>query len=138
MAFFVLDNGLFLPSTTRATYAILLAIAHRERTGKRQWIDLSQYQAGVVQLGEAFRDYTMNERIPTRRGHSHPNFAPYGVYTCSGDDSWVAVTITSDAEWMNFRRAAGKKWAGDLELETTASRRIFSDSGRLAPHAPNS
>ena len=105
-----------------ATYAILLAIAHRERTGEGQWIDLSQYQAGVVQLGEAFMDYTMNERTPTRRGNSHPNFAPYGVYPCSGDDSWVAITITSDAEWMNFRGAVGEKWAGDPELETTAGR----------------
>ena len=28
-----------------ATYAILLAIAHRQRTGQGQWIDLSQYEA---------------------------------------------------------------------------------------------
>ena len=105
-----------------ATYAILLAIAQRERTGEGQWIDLSQYQAGVVQLGEAFMDYTMNERIPTRRGNSHSNFAPYGVYPCSGDDSWVAITITSDAEWLNFRRVVKEDWAKDTEFESTTGR----------------
>jgi len=111
-----------------ATYAILLAIAHRERTGEGQWIDLSQYQAGVVQLGEAFMDYTMNERIPTRRGNSHPNFAPYGLFPCSGDDAWVAITITSDAEWMNFRRAVGEQWADDVELESTEGRTLHRES----------
>ena len=105
-----------------ATYAILLAVAHRERTGEGQWIDLSQYQSGVVQLGEAFMDYTMNERIPTRRGNSHPNFAPYGLYPCSGDDAWIAITVTSDAEWMNFRRAIGEQWADDAGLETAEGR----------------
>ena len=32
--------------------ALLMALYHRERTGEGQWIDLSQYQSGVVQLGE--------------------------------------------------------------------------------------
>jgi crotonobetainyl-CoA:carnitine CoA-transferase CaiB-like acyl-CoA transferase len=105
-----------------ATYAILLAIVHRERTGQGQWIDLSQYEAGVVQLGEAFMEYTMNGRIPVRRGNSHPTFAPYGVYPCSGKDSWVAITVTSDAEWTNFRRAVGEEWACGPELETVGGR----------------
>ena len=105
-----------------ATYAILLALAHRERTGQGQWIDLSQYEAGVAHLGEAFMEYEMNGVAPTRRGNSHPDHAPYGLYPCVGDDGWVSITVTSDAEWANFVRAVGGAWASNRDWETAESR----------------
>ena len=105
-----------------ATYAILLALAHRERTGQGQWIDLSQYEAGVAHLGEAFMEYEMNGVAPTRRGNSHPDHAPYGLYPCAGDDGWVSITVTSDAEWANFGRAVGEAWASNRDWETAESR----------------
>ncbi len=105
-----------------ATYAILLALAHRERTGQGQWIDLSQYEAGVAHLGEAFMEYEMNGVAPSRRGNSHPDHAPYGVYRCAGDDSWVAITVTSDAEWANFVRAVPEPWASRLDWENVEGR----------------
>ena len=105
-----------------ATYAILLALAHREVTGEGQWIDLSQYELGVTHLGEAFMEYAMNGRVPTRRGNSHPHFAPYGVYPCADEDAWVAITVTSDGEWLNFRDAVGEEWAYDPVFETVIGR----------------
>ena len=105
-----------------ATYAILLALAHRERTGQGQWIDLSQYEAGVAHLGEAFMEYEMNGVAPTRRGNSHPDHAPYGLYPCAGDDGWLSITVTSDAEWSNFVRAVGEAWASNRDWETAESR----------------
>ncbi|MCI0802447.1 MAG: CoA transferase, partial [Chloroflexi bacterium] len=115
-----------------ATYAILLALAHRERTGQGQWIDLSQYEAGVAHLGEAFMEYEMNGVAPSRRGNSHPDHAPYGVYRCAGDDGWVAITVTSDAEWANFAQAVGESWASNGDLKTVegrlAQRRSLDDA----------
>jgi benzylsuccinate CoA-transferase BbsF subunit len=105
-----------------ATYAILLALAHRERTGQGQWIDLSQYEAGVAHLGEAFMEFEMNGVAPTRRGNSHPDHAPYSVYRCTGDDAWVSITVTSDAEWANFVRAVKEPWASNGDWETVAGR----------------
>jgi len=105
-----------------ATYAILLALAHRERTGQGQWIDLSQYEAGVAHLGEAFMEYEMNGVVPSRRGNNHPDHAPYGVYRCTGDDNWVSISVTSDAEWANFVRAVGEPWASNGDWETVEGR----------------
>lgn len=105
-----------------ATYAILLALAHRERTGQGQWIDLSQYEAGVAHLGEAFMEYEMNGVAPSRRGNNHPDHAPYGVYRCTGDDNWVSISVTSDAEWANFVRAVGEPWASNGDWETVEGR----------------
>jgi len=111
-----------------ATYAILLALAHRERTGQGQWIDLSQYEAGVAHLGEAFMEFEINGVAPTRRGNSHPDHAPYGVYRCTGDDAWVSITVTSDAEWANFVRTAGEPWASNRDWETVAGRLAHRES----------
>jgi benzylsuccinate CoA-transferase BbsF subunit len=105
-----------------ATYAILLALARRERTGQGQWIDLSQYESGVAHLGEAFMEYEMNGVTPIRRGNSHPDHAPYGVYRCIGDDEWVSIKVTSDAEWANFVRAIGEPWASNGDWETVEGR----------------
>ena len=105
-----------------ATYAILLALAHRERTGQGQWIDLSQYEAGVAHLGEAFMEYEMNGVVPSRRGNSHPDHAPYGVYPCAGEDAWVAITVTSDAEWANFARAVEQPWAASQDWKSVEGR----------------
>jgi len=105
-----------------ATYAILLALAHRERTGQGQWIDLSQYEAGVAHLGEAFMEFAMNGEVPTRRGNTHPDHAPYNIYRCSGDDDWVSITVTSDAEWASFVRTVGEPWASNADWETSEGR----------------
>jgi len=105
-----------------ATYAILLALAHQKRTGEGQWIDLSQYEAGVAHLGEAFMEYEINGVPPSRRGNSHPDHAPYGVYRCIGDDNWVSITVTSDAEWGNLVRAVGEPWASNSDWATVEGR----------------
>ena len=105
-----------------ATYAILVALAHRERTGQGQWIDLSQFEAGVSHLGEAFMEYEMNGVVPSRRGNTHPGHAPYGMNRCLGDDSWVSITVTSDGEWANFVRGVGEPWASNKGWETVEGR----------------
>ena len=105
-----------------ATYAILIALAHRELTGQGQWIDLSQFEAGVSHLGEAFMGYEMNGVVPTRRGNTHPDHAPYGVYRCLGEDSWVSITVTSDSEWANFVRGVGETWASNKDWEKVEGR----------------
>ena len=105
-----------------ATYAILIALAHRELTGQGQWIDLSQFEAGVSHLGEAFMEYEMNGVVPTRKGNTHLGHAPYGVYRCLGDDSWVSITVTSDSEWANFVRGVGETWASNKNWEKAEGR----------------
>ena len=67
-------------------------------------------------------EYEMNGVVPSRRGNSHPDHSPYGVYRCAGDDGWVAITITSDAEWANFVRAVDEPWASNPDWETTTVR----------------
>jgi len=94
--------------------AVLIALLYRQRTGKGQYIDLSQIEAITCLIGDAIVDYTMNKRIQPRRGNHHPFMAPHGYYRCKGDDMWVGIAISSDEEWVCFCKAIGNPpWTKD-------------------------
>jgi benzylsuccinate CoA-transferase BbsF subunit len=102
---------------TAATYAFfgaLAALMYRERTGKGQYIDMAQGEAGFCSLGEAAMDYVMNNRVARPHGNRHPTMAPHGMYPCAGDDEWIAIAVETDDEWENLRQVMGvPAWSGD-------------------------
>jgi len=103
--------------------AILMALHHRRRTGKGQYIDNSMYEVGVTCVGEALMDYQMNGRLGTRMGNRHTCWAPYGCYRCQGDDKWVTIAIRSDEEWGKLCQAMGNPgWAKDRKFADSLSR----------------
>lgn len=81
------------------TYAILAALEYRDRTGKGLWLDLSHYEAGVATLPEMVLDYSMAGRVDVRCGNRCAERAPQGVYPCSGEDEWLAVSAGSAGEF---------------------------------------
>jgi benzylsuccinate CoA-transferase BbsF subunit len=85
-----------------ATYAILLALYHRRRTGEGQFIDLSAWEATTTLLTEGIMDYTLNLRVPGPQDNKHPAMAPHGYYPCQGDDVWLALAIRTDNEWQSL------------------------------------
>ncbi|MEX0786827.1 MAG: CoA transferase, partial [Dehalococcoidia bacterium] len=46
--------------------AVLAALHYRRKTGKGQYIDLSEHEAAIPLTGAAIMDYTMNGRLPER------------------------------------------------------------------------
>jgi len=107
---------------------VIAALHYRRRTGKGQWIDVSQSEATSLFIGEALMDYTMNRRIWQRMGNRHPSMAPHGCYRCRGgeqppDDRWVAIAVSSDEEWQNLCSAMGNPtWAKDERFATVIGR----------------
>ncbi len=59
----------------------------------------AQLEATVVFNGPALLDVQITGHEPERRGNRHPHYAPQGVYPCTGNDAWLALTVTSDSEW---------------------------------------
>jgi crotonobetainyl-CoA:carnitine CoA-transferase CaiB-like acyl-CoA transferase len=103
--------------------AILAALDHRRRTGQGQYIDLSQTEASVHFLGPAMLDCTVNGRVQSRIGNASRDFAPHSVYPVAGDDRWVAIAATSEAQWRALCDATGHpEWHDDARFATNATR----------------
>jgi len=84
--------------------ALMVALRQRRETGKGQHIDLSQAETQTSILGEYILDYQMNKSEPLRIGNHSPDHAPHGCYRCQGEDSWVVIDVSSEAEWQSLCR----------------------------------
>ena len=87
--------------------AILAALDARRRTGSGQHIEIAQREAVLTYLSEFIARAASGGEDPSREGNRDPVFVPQGVYPCQGEDTWVAISVRSDAEWQKFARALG-------------------------------
>jgi crotonobetainyl-CoA:carnitine CoA-transferase CaiB-like acyl-CoA transferase len=94
--------------------ALLLALAHRQRTGEGQWVEVSGVEASLQHVPEALVDFALNARTRGSRGNGHPHMAPHGVYPCAGKDRWLALAVRDERDWRALCARAGEPdWARD-------------------------
>jgi crotonobetainyl-CoA:carnitine CoA-transferase CaiB-like acyl-CoA transferase len=111
--------------------AILGALLYRQRTGKGQWIDASQTEAGLFLGGMAVLDWSANGRTSARTGNRSPYkpAAPHGAYPCAGTDRWVAIACFTDDEFAALTQVAGRpEWAADPRFSSLAARLANQDA----------
>ncbi len=111
-----------------ATIAIFVALAHRDRTGRGQWIDISLNECGVTFFGGELVDHQLTGAPSVHRGNRHAVYAPQGAYRSAGDDAWLALTVRDADEWRGLCAALGRDdWASDGELATQTGRQRRHD-----------
>jgi len=104
--------------------ALLAALDYHRRTGKGQYLDMSQLEAGAQCLAPALMDYAVNGRIWTRMGNECPYAAPHGAYSCQGDDRWCAIAVFNDEEWDALCQIMGNPdWTKKPEFATLLGRK---------------
>lgn len=115
--------------------AMIAALWYRERTGKGQWIDSSQVDAGIYLNGTAVLDWSANGRVWQRYGNRSPYkpAAPHGAYRCRGDaesdDRWLAIACFSEEEWQTLRLLMGDpEWCALPEFVSLADRLANQDA----------
>ena len=108
--------------------AILAALDHRRRTGAGQYIDFSQGESSMAFLAPAILDYTVNGHVMERRGNASPDYAPHGVFPASGEDRWISIAATTDAEWQALAGIIGGALSADDRFRTNASRLEHNDA----------
>lgn len=112
----------FIASTLGAV-AVLAALEQRRRTGTGAYIDISQYEAGLLFLAGPLLDYHLTGRVAERAGNDDADAAPHGAYRCESD-GWIALSCWSDEEFKALAAAIGRpEWSRDARFSTLAGRK---------------
>lgn len=90
-----------------AAASIIAALLYRRKTGKGQYLDLSQNEGSIQYLSPYLLDYFTSGRIADRFGNKCSHAAPHGAYPCKGEDQWCAIAVFTDKEWESFCNVMG-------------------------------
>jgi benzylsuccinate CoA-transferase BbsF subunit len=103
---------------------VLAALDYKRRTGKGQYIDHSQLEAGISFLSPAVLDFNANKRPTSQSGNRDVSAAPHGCFHCLGDDRWCAIAVSSDKEWQAFCGVLGNPpWSKENKFSTLTGRK---------------
>jgi benzylsuccinate CoA-transferase BbsF subunit len=65
----------------------------------------------------------VNGRVQRASGNSCAEYAPHGLYPCSGRDRWVAIACGAEAQWNGLCAATGHpEWRDDPRFATFDAR----------------
>jgi crotonobetainyl-CoA:carnitine CoA-transferase CaiB-like acyl-CoA transferase len=104
-----------------ASVAILAALAHRDRTGQGQHIDLALLDVQAAVLANQATNYLVGGVVPERLGNSHPNIVPYQAFPTR--DGHVILAIGNDGQFGRFCAVAGcPALAEDRRFATNSDR----------------
>ena len=118
----------FLAAWTIAT-AAMLGLRYRRRFGHGLWADIGMYQLGCYNVSEYVLDSIANNVPGERIGNRHRQFAPQGVYRCTGTDAWCALSVRDDHDWAALCKVIGQaEFAGDQRFSTEAARHANHDA----------
>ena len=92
---------------------IMAALAHRDRTGEAQRVDLSMMEAVTAVCGDALLEDDATGSLPGPGGNHHPRIAPHNNYEAA-DGEWLALAAETDGSWERLAELIGvsnKKFA---------------------------
>lgn len=118
-----------------AVVALMGALRRRARTGLGALVEVPLVEVALNVAAEQVLQYSLDATLVGRDSNRGPEGAPQGVYPALGPDSWVALSVRDDADWLSLGRVLGSPgWMEGPELATEAGRRAHSEEldGHLA------
>ena len=103
--------------------ALLVALRHQARTGKGQFVDLSQVEGLFPLASHGILEFAATGQEPPRAGNAHREYAPHGTYPCAGEDKWIVIEARNDAEWSALQGVIGEGLEGFGTLADRIARR---------------
>jgi crotonobetainyl-CoA:carnitine CoA-transferase CaiB-like acyl-CoA transferase len=82
-------------------FIVAAGLWHRRRAGGVARIDFSMIEAMLWTMAEPLLA-TQLAAPPQPRGNASDHHVPHGVYRCAGEDEWISLVATTDAEWRNL------------------------------------
>lgn len=89
-----------------ATIGILGALAHRDRTGEGQQVDLALLDVQVAVLANQAMNCLVGGTAPQRLGNAHPNIVPYQAFATR--DGHIILAVGNDGQFAKFCGVAGR------------------------------
>lgn len=112
----------FIASTLGAA-AVLAGLDRQRRTGQGAWIDLAQYESGLMFVAGALLDYQNHGVVAQRAGNSDPYAAPHDAYPCR-EGGWLVLSCWSDGEFKRLAAMIGRpELAEDPRFATLEARK---------------
>lgn len=105
-----------------STIAVLAALAHRDRTGEGQYIDMALLDVQVALLANMNTNFLASGKPPVRWGNAHPNIVPYQTFQTR--DGWIIVAVGNDGQFRKFVEAGGRPELADDERFATNPARV--------------
>ena len=109
-----------------------MALFHKERTGKGQYIDVSMLDGAVTWLYAAASDYFASGKIPERgKNRLDGQFAFYNVYETK-DHKYLSVGASEEKFWKNICELIGKpEWIELHEGPDEVQEQLKNDMAQL-------
>jgi crotonobetainyl-CoA:carnitine CoA-transferase CaiB-like acyl-CoA transferase len=105
-----------------ATIAVCAALAHRERTGVGQHLDLALLDTQVAFLANQAMNYLASGEVPGRLGNAHPNIVPYQTFRTRDGD--IILACGNDNLFRKFCEVADCRHLADDPRFATNDRRV--------------
>lgn len=116
--------GVALSDVMTGLYAVIgvqAALAHRDRTGEGQHVDLALLDVQVATLANQALNYLASGTPPGLMGNAHPNIVPYQAFATS--DGHMILAVGNDNQFAKFCAVAGLgELAEDERFKTNAGR----------------
>lgn len=103
--------------------AIMAALDYRRRTGRGQYIDISQVESSIDFLTPLILQYSAGGKMMEPEANRNPHAAPHGAYRCNGEDSWCAIAATNEEQWRAFCRVLDRPDLIDASRFSTLTER---------------
>ena len=112
-----------------AALALAAGIRYRNHNDKGIFIEIATAENFANYLGDHILDYTVNDRLASPMGNRDISNAPQGVYRCTGEDRWIAISVNSDKQWESLCNLIGSpELAKDPEYSNVSRRRSLHDT----------
>jgi crotonobetainyl-CoA:carnitine CoA-transferase CaiB-like acyl-CoA transferase len=116
--------GVALSDVMTGLYAVIgvqAALAHRDRTGEGQHVDLALLDVQVATLANQAMNYLASGTAPGLMGNAHPNIVPYQAFATS--DGHMILAVGNDNQFAKFCKVAGlEDVSADDRFATNAAR----------------